>query len=66
MNLKKIYKTLSIFSIVLGITILLTLQNSTVGAVILKNEIKATTAALWSSFFIVAGLILYYLQAKKQ
>jgi hypothetical protein len=66
MNLKKIYKPLSISSIVLGIVIFISMQNSTVGAVINRSEIQATTTALWGSFFIIAGLILYSLEITKK
>ena len=66
MNLKKVYKTLAIFSILLGVTILITLQSPLAGAVILKQEITPSSTAIFSSFFIIAGLILYYLQTLKK
>tara|TARA_Y100000310_G_scaffold232410_1_gene235251 strand:- start:689 stop:889 length:201 start_codon:yes stop_codon:yes gene_type:complete len=66
MNLKKVYKPLSILSIILGIVIFISMQNSTIGAVINKTEIQATTSALWGSFFLIAGLILYYLETLKK
>jgi len=65
MELKTGYKILSIFSVILGLTLLISLENTIVGNVINKNEIQASATALWSSFFIITGIILYYLQTIK-
>jgi len=62
MKLKQSYKILSVLSMLLGGVIFFSTQNSTVGSVILKNNISTSGVAVWGAFFIVSGVILYYLQ----
>jgi predicted membrane channel-forming protein YqfA (hemolysin III family) len=63
MKLKQGYKLLSILSIILGLGIVISTQNSTVGNAIAGTNITNDSLIIWGAFFLIVGIILYYLQA---
>jgi len=64
MALKTFYKTLSLFSFILGATLLVSIPISALGAVIGVNNLTNSTNIGFGAFFLVAGVALFVVVKK--